>query len=572
MTAPDQAMPQRTPRRELFAALAGLKREFVAVGLFSLAANALMLAPSLYMLQVFDRVMVSQNGLTLILSTLILVFMLGLMGFSEWARSRLLVRIGVCMDERLNRRLFRASFDNQLAQPKANPAQAFSDLTQVRQFLTGNGVFAFFDVPWMPIYIAVLFLLHPLLGWLGIGFAVLLASVAWFSHRLTSQPMQTALQASVQVSADQQGKLRNAETIEALGMLPALRGHWWSRYGDQASAQGHIDELTHRMSALTKFLRYTQQSLSLGAGGWLVIHGELTPGAMIAGNILMTRALQPIDLIVNTWKAFVSARTAFDRLAQLLTTQPERLTGRLVQVPMGIVELKNVTATATNRPTPILDTISLTLPAGSLTCVVGPSGSGKSTLARVILGLWPQVRGELLLDSAPLADWDRAVLGPSIGYLPQDVELMDGTLAQNIARFGALDSEQDSAQVIAAARQADIHELILRFPKGYDTPAGEAGSLLSAGQRQRVALARALYGDPSLVILDEPNANLDDAGEAALVTALQDLKNRGKTVLIITHRINTLRNADRVLVMAQGRITQDAPLNEFIAQRTPTGA
>lgn len=560
--------PRNTPRRELLSALAGLKREFVAVGLFSLAANALMLAPSLYMLQVFDRVMVSQNGLTLILSTLILVFMLGLMGFSEWARSRLLVRIGVRMDERLNGRLFNASFDAQLTQPKANPAQAFSDLTQVRQFLTGNGVFAFFDVPWMPIYIAVLFLLHPLLGWLGIGFAVLLASVAWFSHRLTSQPMQTALQAGVQVSADQQGKLRNAETIEALGMLPALHGHWWSRYGEHASAQGHIDELTHRMSALTKFLRYTQQSLSLGAGGWLVIHGELTPGAMIAGNILMTRALQPIDLIVNTWKAFVSARTAFDRLAQLLTTQPERPAGRLVQVPMGIVELKNVTATAPNRPTPILDAISLTLPAGTLTCVVGPSGSGKSTLARVILGLWPQVQGEVLLDSAPLTDWDRSVLGPSIGYLPQDVELMDGTLAQNIARFGELDSEQ----VIAAARRADIHELILRFPKGYDTPAGEAGSLLSAGQRQRVALARALYGDPSLVVLDEPNANLDDAGEAALVAALQDLKARGKTVLVMTHRLNILRAADRVLVMAQGRITQDASLNEFMAQRTPTGA
>jgi len=548
-------------RRELFAALAGLKREFWTVGLFSLAANALMLAPSLYMLQVFDRVMVSQNGLTLILSTLILVFMLGFMGFAEWARSRLLVRIGVRMDERLNARLFRASFDAQLAQPKANPAQAFNDLTQVRQFLTGNGVFAFFDVPWMPIYLAVLFLLHPLLGAVGLGFALILATVAWFSHRLTAQPMQAALQASVQVSAEQQGKLRNAEAIEALGMLGALRGRWWARYSAQAAVQGHVDELTHRLSALTKFLRYTQQSLSLGVGGWLVIHGELTPGAMIAGNILMTRALQPIDLIVNTWKAFVSARTAFDRLAELITAQPERPAGRWVQVPLGIVELKNVTATAVNRSEPILEAINLTLPAGSVTCVVGPSGSGKSTLARVILGLWPQVDGEVLLDSAPLADWDRSVLGPSIGYLPQDVELMDGTLAQNIARFGEIDSEK----VIAAARRADIHDLILRFARGYDTPAGEAGNLLSAGQRQRVALARALYGDPSLVILDEPNANLDDAGEAALVAALQDLKGRVKTVLVMTHRLNILRVADRVLVLKQGRVAYDGTLNEFMA-------
>lgn len=554
---------QRVGRGELWAALSGFKREFWSVGLFSLSANAMNLAPSLYMLQVYDRVMVSQSGLTLMFSTMILVLMLGLMGFFEWARSRLLVRVGVRIDERLSPRLFHACFDEQLKQASLNPTQAFSDLTNLRQFLTGNGVFAFFDAPWLPIYLGVLFLLHPLLGWLGVAFAVILTVVAWVSHRLTSSPIRQSLHTGLHVVDHQQANLVNAEVIEALGMLPALHNRWWTRYREHLASQGRIDELTYRLSAATKFLRYTQQSLSLGAGGWLVIHGEISPGAMIAGNILMTRALQPIDLLVNTWKAFVSARTAFDRLALLVETQTLREQGDLVQVPLGGIELANVTAHAPGRAEPILDQVNLKIAAGSLVCVVGPSGSGKSTLARVMLGLWPEISGQINFDGVPLGQWHRTALGRHLGYLPQDVELMAGSLAQNIARFGELDSER----VIAAARRADVHELILRFPNGYDTFIGESGHLLSAGQKQRVALARALYGEPTVIVLDEPNANLDDAGEAALVRVLLDLKAQGKTVVLMTHRLDILKVVDRVVVLNHGRVVQDRSAQAFLSER-----
>lgn len=527
-----------------------MKRELLVVGLFSFVVNLLMLAPSLYMLQVFDRVMVSQNFLTLVASTIILVFLLSIVAFSEWGRSRLLVRMGVRMDQSISQHLFHSSFQAQLDRPQANPSQAISDLTNVRQFLTGNGVFAFFDLPWLPIYIVVLYLLHPLLGYLGVIFALLMGMIAWLSHRLTTQPMQQAQQAWTAASNDQQGKFHNAESIETLGMFDALKQNWWQHYMQQFYQQAGVDRLGRHMGAVSKFMRHAKQSLALGAGAWLVIHGELTPGAMIAGNVLMTRALQPIDLIMNAWKGFVTARTSRQRLRQLLTDHPVNDVATTTQKLQGEIEIVEFSATADNRETPILQQLSLQIPAGTVMAIVGPSGSGKSTLVRSLLGIWPHYSGKVLLDQTPIQQWEREALGAQLGYLPQDVELMSGTIAQNIARFGEVDSEE----VIKAATLAGVHEMVLRFPHGYDMQVGEGGKILSAGQRQRIALARALYRTPSIIILDEPNANLDEVGEAALVQAIQQLKKKNCTVILVTHRKNIIGITDQLLTLKNGQI------------------
>jgi ATP-binding cassette subfamily C exporter for protease/lipase len=317
--------------------------------------------------------------------------------------------------------------------------------------------------------------------------------------------------------------------------------------------------------AVSKFVRYVQQSASLGVGALLVIWGELSPGAMIAANVLMGRALAPIDMLVGTWKSFLTAREAFKRLAGLLDQHPERDPALQRTSPLGALTLKAVVATAPSRAMPILKGIDLQIDPGTVLVVMGPSGSGKSTLARVMLGIWGDVRGEVLLDGRPIEGWDRSDLGPHVGYLPQDIELFDGTIAENIARFGEIDPNA----VIAAAQAAGLHDMILRFPKGYDTPMGEAGSLLSGGQRQRVALARAIYGDPKLVVLDEPNANLDDVGEAALARAVLALKNKGSTVILVTHRPGAVAVADRLLVIRDGMVQIEGPRDQVIAAMRP---
>lgn len=535
---------------ELKTALRHTQREFATVGVFSMVINCLMLMPSLYMLQIYDRVMVSQNEITLLASTLLLLAVLSLVGGVEIMRARLLVRTGIRLDQSLSPRLFSACFASQHAKPQGNPTQVFADVTQIRQFLTGNGVFCLFDAPWFFIYLGVLFLLHPMLGWLGLACAAVLIFIAWTGHRLTAAPSQAALQASIQLNADQLNKFRNAETIHAMGMLDRLRASWWMRYQEQARAQGQVDHVSHTLSAVSKFFRYTQQSLSLGMGALLVIRGEISPGAMIVANMLMSRALQPLDLMVNSWRMLMTTHTALQRVIALFHAHPEQTPGHLSQTPFGKVELNHVSISVQGRRQPILKNISLTIPAGKVVCIMGPSASGKSTLVRAILGQWPEHSGDILLDSASIEDWNSDSLGQHLGYLPQNVGLMDGTLAQNIARFSKLDSEK----VVAAAKSADIHNMVLNFPKGYDTPAGEAGHLLSAGQRQRLALARALYGKPALVVLDEPNANLDESGEQALLKAIKQLKAEEKTVLLITHKPSIVEVADILIVMQDGQV------------------
>jgi len=554
-------IPEFFKRSALTRILWSFRSEFLIVGAFSMLANVLMLSPTLYMLQVYDRVLTSQSELTLVVMSLLTLLLFVVMGFAEWMRSRVLIGAGVRLDDALSTQVFNASFEAHLSQAGTSPSRAFGDLIQIRQFLTGNGIFAFFDAPWTPIYMAVLFLLHPLLGALGILFAVFQAALAWFGHRRTLAPAEAATQAGADATQFLQGKLRNAEVLESMGMLQNLQTRWSLRHQNHLDKSSAAQQLTHRITAMSKFIRYSQQSLSLAAGALLVIDGQLTPGGMIAANVLMSRALAPIDTLVGSWRQFIGMRYAFTRLEQMLLDFPERDPVLKRVAPKGEVRLQDVFATAPGRADPILKNIQITAPVGSVTAVMGPSGSGKSTLARVLLGIWPDASGLVLLDGLPMDGWNRIELGPYLGYLPQDIELFEGTIAENIARFAAV----NPTFVIEAAQSAGLHEMILHFPKGYDTPIGEAGKLLSGGQRQRIGLARALYGEPKLVVLDEPNANLDEAGEAALYKAVAQLKAKGCTIFLMTHRSGALAVADRLLLLHNGQVVASGPRDGVIA-------
>jgi len=540
--------------------LMGFKKEFLWVGVFSLVANLLMLTPTIYMLQIYDRVLQSRSELTLLVITIIILAFFIIMGFAEWLRSRLLVRIGVRLDEQLNSLVFHAGFSAFLKKAKHNTVQTFTDLTNLRQFLTGTGVIAFFDMPWTPVYLVFMFLLHPVIGWLGILFAMIQAASAWWSHFATADSIEKASDTSVASSNYVQGKLRNIEPVHAMGMALPLRERWLEKHAEALDASSDQHHRQHRQQSINKFIRYAMQSLTLGAGALLVLNGEMTTGGMIAGNVLMSRALAPLDMMVNTWKLFIQARAGFLRLEELLSgfNMPEQL--EQTQDIRGDIRVEGLSASAAGGSIPILHGIDATFRPGELVAMVGPSGSGKSTFARCLAGIWPETRGVVLVDSIPVHEWDRSILGPHIGYLPQDVELFDGTFAENIARF----QEVDPDKVIAAATATGIHDMILRFPKGYDTPIGMAGGMLSGGQRQRVALARALYGNPSIIILDEPNASLDEAGERALGSVLRRMADAGKTVLLITHRPAVLALADRIMVMQEGHILHNGPRDEIL--------
>lgn len=542
-------------RSELTRHLWAFRREFIWVGVFSFIANLLMLTPTLYMLQIYDRVFKSHNELTLLAITLIVVLFYAIMAVAEWLRSRLLVRGGVRLDEALNGIIFNASFDRQLKQAGTNPSEAFSDLTTVRQFLTGNGIFAFFDLPWTPIYIIVIFSLNTFLGWLSILFAVIQIAITWLSARHTEGDIERASAAAARSSAYVMGKLRNIEPIQAMGMLPNLRSRWLGHYEHALREGGEASHKQHSHHAFSKFVRYSMQSLTLGTGALMVLDNRMSAAGMIAANVLMSRALGPLDLIMSTWKPFIQAKEAFLRTEQLLSAYPGRPEGLGRSTLIGQVSVSGLIARAQGRPEPILHGLDVEVQPGTVVGILGPSGSGKTTLARCISGAWPDFQGRVAFDDTPIGEWDRNDLGPQIGYLPQDIELFEGSIAENIARLGRI----DPAKVIDAAQKTGIHEMILRFPNGYNTQVGEAGGMLSGGQRQRIGLARALYGDPVVVVLDEPNSNLDDAGERSLLQTVADLKRRGRTVLLVTHRGNILAVADRLIVLKEGRIEHDGP-------------
>lgn len=547
-------------RSEVAQAIWALRRPFYVVGAFSFVINMLMLTPTIYMLQVYDRVVGSRNELTLYMVTLIVLGLFVLLAGLEWVRSRILIRVGAQFDEALNGRVFNTAFATNLRTNGANAGQALSDLTNVRQFITGNGLFAFFDAPWFPIYLIVIFILHPVLGWFSVVGAILIVSLTVINEFVTRGPLSQASKAAIVSNNFATNNLRNAEVIEAMGMLDNLRNRWYQRYKDLLAMQSIASDRAGTVTAFSKFIRMSQQSLILGLGSYLVIKGEMGSSGMIAGSILMGRALAPIDLLIGSWKNLISARGAFERLETMMNQFPAPKETMSLPAPKGNLTVETAIAAAPGSTTPILKGISFSLHQGEALAIIGPSASGKSTLARLLVGVWPTLSGKVRLDGADVFTWNKLELGPHIGYLPQDVELFEGTIAENIARFGDVDHEK----VIDAAQITGVHDMILHFPQGYDTPIGVAGGFLSGGQRQRIALARAVYGHPALIVLDEPNASLDDAGETALVKAVESLKKAGCTVVLITHRTSIISAVDKLLCLRDGQVTAFGPTAEVL--------
>jgi ATP-binding cassette subfamily C exporter for protease/lipase len=544
--------PAFLTQTELGRLLWSFRRELAWAAVFSFFCNLLMLTPTLYMLQLFDRVMLTGNEVTLVALTLITLGFFALLGFSEWIRSRLMVRASARLDEAIARRVFEATFKRSLTQGPTRASQSFFDMTHVRQYLTGAGVMAIFDTPWAAIYIAVSFLLHPVLGWATVFFACLTLLTAILGNKAGTRRIEASNDAATASTGYLTNKIRNAETVEALGMLPALRRHWLRLHDDQRDKQLAAFDINLKVQSATKYLQYLQSSLMLALAALLALDGQIGMGALIASNSLTTLALRPISTLVATWRQFVDARQGYQRLSALLQEHPAQLATESLPPLRGQIQLQNLGASAAGRKKPILENLNASFEAGEVVGIVGPSGAGKSTLARCLLGVWPETTGQVLIDGRSLVDWPREQLGPQVGFLPQDIEMFEGTIAENIARFG----QPDSNLVIAAARKTGIHDMVLRMPLGYDTPMGDAGQLLSGGQRQRIGLARALYGEPALVVLDEPNANLDDAGEMALMRAISELKANGKTVFLIVHQPHLLSLTDKVIVLDAGQIVR----------------
>lgn len=547
---------------EIESILKKMKRTYLAVGVFSLTITFLMLVPSIYMLQVYDRVLNSRNEMTLLMLTLVMLGLYMLLGLIDFIRQLILSRLGAKFDIALSDRVFNAVYEHSLKNNLGgNPSQALHDLASLRQFISGTAPVVFFDVLSMPVFIFASFILDVYFGIFLIVGGCLLLMLAYATERATKKPLAEANATAIKAANYTNNTLRNAEVIESMGLLKTMRGRWQLMQYKILRLQGDASDRANLIGAVTKFARMTLQSLALGLGALLALKGDISPGVMIAATVLIGRALSPVEQVIGTWKQFVSTRGAYARLSELLSMYPVRAESMRLPVPQGRVAVEGVTASAPGSKAVVLSNITFSLEPGSVLGVIGPSGSGKSSLARLLVGVWGAQSGTVRLDGADVYQWDKNELGPHVGYLPQDIELFEGTVAENISRFG----EADAEKVVQAARLAGVHELILKFPQGYDSQVGAGGAMLSGGQKQRIAFARALYGDPCLFVLDEPNSNLDEMGEEALARAIVQLKNAGKTVVVITHRGSLLMHTTQLLLLREGTLQLFGSREQVIA-------
>ena len=553
---------------ELWASFHAYRAVFIGVAGISMFINLLMLVSPLYMMQVYDRVLASRNQTTLVMLTIAAVLLYVVYASLETLRSRTMVRVGVLLDERMGPRVFNAIFQASLRMPKGslhsmqlNSAQPLRDLDTVRQFATGSGFMTLVDVPWTPVFLLALFALHPYYAIYSFIAAAVLFGLATLQEYGVRKDIAAATTHSIEALHFVDANLRNNEAVEAMGMRPEMLRRWMGKHESALTMQAEASDWAGAVLASTKFWQGATQLGILALGAYLVIDGAVSAGAIFAANILMGRALAPVAQSVSVWQSFVNTRFAWGRLTRVLELAPEEPQRMPLPPPQGNIVASNIIVVPPGGNVEVLRGINLEIPAGEAIGIVGPSASGKSTLIRTLIGVWQPVRGVIRLDGADITQYDRVELGRHIGYLPQDVELFDGTVAENVARLGKVNPDD----VVEAARMAGVHDLILQFPDGYDTRIGQGGQSLSGGQRQRIGLARALYRNPRLVVLDEPNSNLDHAGEAALAEALALLRKRGTTIIVVTHRPNILTSMDKILVLNAGVVERFGPREQVLA-------
>jgi len=527
------------------------KRTIIIVAIFSLFINMLFLLPSIYMLAVYDIAVPSASVPTLLVITALAVVLYFALGLLQSIRAKVMQIVSLKLDLELNKEVFIASFEYAVRNPSKASAQPLNDLAQLKQFLTSPVLFALFDLPWVPIYFGVLFIFHTYYGIMAIISMAILIGLAILNEYITRKKLKVSNELLVRSSNFLNRALLNSEVVEVLGMRENLYKKWMNIYSKHLNAFEEATDKNNFLSNLTRIFRIMSQSLMLGLGGYLAIKHEITSGMIVAGSILLGRVLGPIDTLISGWRQIGNTKVSYSRLNELLKILrfKKKISIKLPE-PKGEIELSNIVVIPPEGKTPVLRNINMHILPGEFVAVIGPSGSGKSSLVRTILGVWTPVHGTVEIDGADLKQWDREYLGKFIGYLPQDIELFEGTIAENIARFGELDSEK----IIEAAKLSGAHDVIVKLPDGYDTYIGPGGITLSGGQRQRIALARALYGNPKIVILDEPDSNLDEQGEQALYNALIELKKRGVTTIIVSHRIRLLNLVDKIAIIQDGTL------------------